>query len=226
MFIATLSLGAAMPADQPPAIAKEGPTIKSFAPAGHEILEQHKADFNGDGVLDAVLVIQRRGETDPEASRPLLVLFGTDRGGFRLAARADEAIPSPSSGGVADQDGFAGLKVRGNTFFIKRYGGSTIREEDSYQFRYQAGGWYLIGETHDISTVADFKVPDCPLISAAQKAHCVGYKVDTNLSTRQQIVSVYLDDSDQGVVSRRSVEIQRPVRLETFSPDWTVPVPR
>jgi hypothetical protein len=115
--------------------------------------------------------------------------------------------------------------VRGNTLIIRRYGGSSIREDDSYQFRYQSSDWYLIGETHDVSTVADFKLENCPLITAAQKAHCVGYKVDTNLSTRQQIVTVYLDDSDKGLVFRRSIEVERPVRLETFSADWTVRLP-
>lgn len=218
VFVAALSLAAATAAEQRPAIPNEGPTIKSFVPAGYELLEEHKGDFNGDGTPDAVLAIGKQDETDPDASRPLLILFGTDRSGFRIALRAEKAIPSTSTGGAAAEDGFAGLKVRGNTLIIRRYGGSTIREEDSYQFRYQDRDWYLIGETHDVSTVADFKMQDCPLISAVQKAHCVGYKVETNWSTRQQIVTVYLDDSDEGAVFHRSVQVKRPVRLETFSP--------
>jgi len=224
--VTALSVAAAVAAEQRPVIPTEGPTTKSFVPAGYKVLEEHKGDLNGDGTPDVVLVIGRQGETNPDAPRPLLILFGLNQGGFRLALRAETAVPSTGTGGVAAEDGFAGLKVRGNTLVIKRYGGSTIREEDSYQFRYQSGGWYLIGETHDISTVADFKVQDCPLLSAVQKPHCVGYKVDTNLSTLQQIVTVYLDDAEKGLVFRRSVQVKRAVQLETFSPGWTIDFPR
>jgi len=92
-----------------------------------------------------LLVLAKKAVAD--ADRPLLILFRDPNSGYRLSVRTDQAIPEPGSGGAAANDGFDGVKVVRNTFIISRYGGSSVRSPDAWQFRFQYSDWVLIARS-------------------------------------------------------------------------------
>jgi hypothetical protein len=217
-------LAAGTAAAQPPAMAGAAPTVDKFVPPGYRVLLRATADFNGDGLRDVLLVLARKGDAD--ADRPLLILFRDPAGGYTLSIRADRAIPETAAGGAAANDGFDGVKVRGNTFVISRYGGSSVRHSDEWQFRFQEGEWVLIGEA---LTAAGPGVV-CPGALDNQDLICTGYKIDTNFLTRRQVVTAdYADvarDKDASRVVRRTLPAGRLVRLAEFEPRRWAPMPR
>ncbi len=199
------------------------PLIASFIPEGYAPIAKGQADFNGDGLVDVVLVVARLADPDPEADRPLLVLFRRPDGAFVLSHRSDRAIPTKGMGGTASQDGFAGLRVERNTFLIEKYGGSSVREDASWRFRFQDSDWFLIGETSG----AYGEGVDCPGATPAGRRVCMGYEVDTNFLTRRQIIKIRYYDPVSAKYStqlmRRTVRVERHVRLGDFEPlNWAV----
>jgi hypothetical protein len=198
-------------------------SIQSFVPKGYAVIAEAKADFNGDGIGDRALVIANRA--DPEAPRPLLLLFGEANGGFVLAARSDKAIPEAASGGAAYPDGFDGLKAERNTLLIRQEGGSSVRTSSSWRFRFQDNGWFLIGETIDTSGLN----VTCPDRAAPASLQCTGYRVDTNFLTGNQIItSAYVDlvsEKDVERLLRRKAHV-KPVPLADFEPRYWSDLPR
>lgn len=142
-LFATFTLAAGPACAQSPSIYR-APSPEAFIPAGYAVLHRAGADFNGDGLRDVLLVLAN--QADPDAGRPLLILFRDPAGGYTLSIRTDQAVPEAATGGAAANDGFDGIRLRGNTFIISRYGGSSVRHADAWQFRYQQGVWVLIGE--------------------------------------------------------------------------------
>jgi hypothetical protein len=188
------------------------------------VLTRTAADFNGDGLQDVLLVLVKKA--DPEGDRPLLVLFRAAAGGYTLSIRTDRAIPEAGTGGAASNDGFDGIRVRGNTFVISRYGGSSVRHSDAWQFRYQQGEWVLIGETLE----AGGPGVSCPGVPQDRTLACTGYRIDTNFLTRRQVITAdYTDglrDKEVSRVTRRTLPAGKSVRLADFEPRPLAPMPR
>ncbi|MGH8413756.1 MAG: hypothetical protein ACRESX_03395, partial [Gammaproteobacteria bacterium] len=58
-----------------PQISSSGKTIQSFVPKGYKVYAKEEADFNGDGLRDAVIVITIDSDYHDGDPRPVLVLF-------------------------------------------------------------------------------------------------------------------------------------------------------
>lgn len=215
-----LATGAAA---QPPPVPGTAPTVDKFVPPGYRVLLRAAADFNGDGLQDVLLVLVKKA--DPDGNRTLLILFREAAGGYTLSIRSDQAIPETGTGGAVSNDGFDRIRVRGNTFVIARYGGSSVRHADAWQFRYQQGEWVLIGET---LTAAGPGV-GCPGAPDNKDLVCTGYKIDTNFLTRRQVITAdYVDvarDKDASRVVRRTLPAGKLVSLAEFEPRPWAPMP-
>jgi hypothetical protein len=128
-------------------IPSSGKTIESFVPRNYRILEQHEADLNGDGLRDAVLVVEFDDDVLAfENPRPLLILFRQRGGGYRLSARSDDVVYTASPG--VHGDSFYGIDIVGRTVVVKDGELSGAGSEGGGQhqkFRFQNGGWYRIG---------------------------------------------------------------------------------
>lgn len=75
--------------------------LRSFIPPGYKILDEASADINGDGYTDQVIVLKNPYEKmNGDTTRPLLVLVGNGKGGYRLLARSDSAVLCAGCGGV------------------------------------------------------------------------------------------------------------------------------
>ncbi|WP_201982662.1 hypothetical protein [Hymenobacter rubidus] len=136
-----------------PHIPATGRRLTDFIPAGYEVLNDGQAtgDLNRDGRPDAALVLRSKAEYKETAEtaeappRYLVVLFGTPTG-FALAAQASRVMLRQDDGG-AFGDPFAGIDIAKGVLSISHYGGSSWRWSHTDKFRYQAGSFYLIGET-------------------------------------------------------------------------------
>jgi hypothetical protein len=128
-----------------------------FVPEGWVVEQQEVADFNGDGLADALLMMRPR-ETSGVPQRILAVVLrqpGTGAG-YKLAELNRRLIPQ--AGGSAQEDPMADgeLATRRGGFDIKltlmASAGSYLSATVRYRFRYEGGCFRLIGydrmETH------------------------------------------------------------------------------
>lgn len=163
-FLPLLLALLAAPAPTAPATPAAGATPASFIPAGYQQLGKELAtgDLNGDGRPDVVLALGAVAEDSTEVGgdelppRLLLVLWRT-ASGYQLAARSEQALLCKTCGG-AYGDPYAGLEIKKGILLVHHYGGSSWRWTIDSRFRYQQGGFFLIGET-----VSDGHIVDqCP----------------------------------------------------------------
>ena len=169
-------------------ITKEIKNIEYFIPNGWEVLQTENGDLNKDGLADAVIVAEDVNYKNVDGSscgefscpRRILILFQTKNGEYELSIKSDKAILLAGEGGIFG-DPFAGVKIENGSLLISFYGGSAWRWSRSYRFRYQDGGWFLIGAT---------------LNSYWNVVDCVDDKVDYNFLTgrKQEIKSSNWDN--------------------------------
>ena len=97
-----------------------------------------RADLNGDGTQDFILVLEEnaKSEVEDEGQRSLLILTrGTD-GKLSLAKRNDKGVVYCRKCGGVFGDPFESLEVGLKTFTVNMYGGSNWRWTYSYKFNY------------------------------------------------------------------------------------------
>jgi hypothetical protein len=184
----------------PIAIPASGKSVESFVPRDYRIHERHEADLNGDGLRDAVLVLEFDDDVLAyENPRPLVILFRQRDGGYRLSARSDDVVYTASPG--AHGDHFYGIEIRGRTVIVKDGGfsGGGAEGGDQHQkFRYQNGGWYLIGvDDHEWRYPRDGNVAAdasrnnaewCPWLKLPADQTCMELRVSKNFNTREETV--------------------------------------
>lgn len=134
-----------------------------FAPSGWHMEKEtlKEADLNGDGRLDAAMVISSGEQlnTDAQGERAfakhvlILALRGSD-GKLHRSIVSDAAVLDGDEGGVFG-DPFESLSIERSTVVIKHYSGSRDRWSYTHRYRYQNGEWTLIGLTIGNSDTLD-----------------------------------------------------------------------
>lgn len=130
-------------------------SAQAFVPAGAKLLETIKGDLNGDGIEDALLVIDppapglAAGENGP--NRIVMLVLGGADGKWHLAARNDKLVPCSACGGVMG-DPFGYARASSGSFTVVNSGGSRERWTDSYTFRYAPAdkAWWLEGVSRQV----------------------------------------------------------------------------
>lgn len=128
---------------------KSGNQIETFVPKGWRIIAKAEGDLNKDNLSDTAAVIEQEAQNlslGEAAPRKLLIVSQKDNGTYELSIQSDKAILKANEGGVFG-DPLEGLAIENNSLLIKFYGGSSERWAQTYRFRYQDNGWYLIGAT-------------------------------------------------------------------------------
>ena len=129
---------------------KGSQNIESLIPEGWQLIAKAEGDLNQDNLVDAAIVIEQDVENlflDEAAPRALLIALQNDKGTYELSIRSDKAILKANEGGVWGDPFYEGLSVDRGSLLINFYGGSNWRWANTYRFRYQDDGWYLIGAT-------------------------------------------------------------------------------
>ncbi len=124
--------------------------IKSFVPAGYDVLNATSGDLNRDAFADVILVLNKPNERetsnvgDEPEKRPLLILLGESGNKFKFAARNDEVVLCVTCGGVFG-DPFEGITIKSGYFSVEHYGGSAWRWTKTITFKYSPAikNWLL-----------------------------------------------------------------------------------
>lgn len=114
--------------------------VAPFVEPGTKAIALERADLNGDGKQDFILVLEKenpaRDQYDlPANQRPLLILARGADGKLTLAKRNERVVLCSQCGGVFG-DPFEGIEARRNTFTVDLYGGSAWRWKYAYKFNY------------------------------------------------------------------------------------------
>lgn len=147
-----IGLAAVVPASSShPAFPESGVRPEVFVPAGWKIMAKADGDLNKDGIPDAVFVLKENAEEKGGAEtenmkRILVIIFGTPSGGYKLSATSKEAVLCKDCGGIFG-DPFVGVRIVRGVIAVEHYGGSRDRWGYIHRWRYQNGGWFLIGLT-------------------------------------------------------------------------------
>ena len=130
--------------------------VMPFVEAGTKAIAIEKADLNGDGREDFILVLEKEqpakdADDFPIGQRPLLILLRGADGKLTVAKRNNRIVMCSQCGGVFG-DPFEGVIAGRNTFSVEHYGGSSWRWKYSYKFNYSRidKTWQLI-RVEDIS---------------------------------------------------------------------------
>ena len=203
LLLTALLLAHFVQAQDPRVIPARGKNISEFIPRNYVILDDPKPDMNGDGIEDALLVLDDTTITseDDSLSRIIVILFKTAEG-FETSAVALHAIDCKHCGGVGG-DPFQGVRYESKrkSIFISHWGGSRWAWASEYQFRYQEGGWYLIG-----SELADYdKLGLCEKLSDN-----IGSTTSTNYLTGD-VVEKVIDEKCKLTYNKKK-EPKRPLQ--------------
>src|SRR6185436_6985273 len=124
--------------------------VVPFVESGTKAIALEKADLNGDGAEDFVLVLEKEkpakdADDFPIGQRPLLILLRGADGKLSSAKRTERVIMCSQCGGVFG-DPCDGIIAKRNTFSVEHYGGSAERWKFSYQFNYSRADktWQLV----------------------------------------------------------------------------------
>jgi|GEM_PF-719630 len=122
-----------------------GDTIESYVPEGWQLLDSVDLDFNGDGTMDKVGVIEKNYEDKDydtwDYPRILFALRGSESG-YILDFEDINLVRHSDEGGVFG-DPYLPLTTDGKDFEINTFGGSAWKWSERSQFTYIDGIWYL-----------------------------------------------------------------------------------
>jgi hypothetical protein len=186
-------------------------SIDDLIPKGWELFERGQGepvktegDLNEDGISDIAAVIKKTGENKEVQPRALLIAFGNKDKSYTLSTIAEKSILGADKGGVWG-DPLEGISINRGSVLISFYGGSNWRWYQSYRFRYQDKGWYLIG-----ATLGSYFTGTTDRENADEE--------DFNLITGDYIIKKTNDNSKQ--ITTKGNRGKRPlVNLKDFIPD-------
>ena len=162
-------------------------------PFGWQLLTQAVGDLNKDGNDDLALVIAPEDEANRNQNenprRRLVVYFQLADGRYSRVIESTSAILCYHCGGVFG-DPFESLDIERGAVVLRHYGGSRDRWGLTHRFRWQDGGWYLIGRTRHFHDT----------LSPREEI------IDENLSTGKTIIK---RTNEAGINSRESQEAGR-----------------
>ena len=152
-----------------PELPEKGSALSDWVPTGWLVKEKAKGDLNKDGREDLALILERKepaphrrgcgkdADTSNAPPRILILLLTRAEGGYQLSA-VDTKIVSRADEGRIFGDPLEMLLVERGSVVLHHYGGSAWRWFQTYRFRYQDTGWFLIGFTdgsnHNVSRLS------------------------------------------------------------------------
>ncbi|MEM8743952.1 MAG: hypothetical protein AAGF14_04880 [Pseudomonadota bacterium] len=152
-----------------PELPEQGSDISDWILPGWKARATEKGDLNKDGREDVALILERdapakhaRGcgakrDTSAASPRILVLLLAQQGGGYRLSAADPNIVLRADEGGIFG-DPLEMLLIERGSVLLRHYGGSAWRWVQTYRFRNQDGGWFLIGYTdgtnHNVSRLS------------------------------------------------------------------------
>ena len=137
--------------DHIPLLASEGKTIDAFIPSGWTLIDAVDVDFNKDGFMDKVGVLEIDGSdmTEDEiydVPRLLFAIENNDDQHYELSFQDPNLIRTRFEGGIFG-DPYLEMDVSDNNFSTHAFGGSSWKWSEDNTYSYRNGEWYLIKAT-------------------------------------------------------------------------------
>lgn len=169
--------------------------LEPFVPQGKEMLDFGKADLDGDGRSDYILILKIAGEdtlsfddTNWDMQRNLLLLTRQASNKLKQAAFNNELVLCRHCGGAVG-DPYMGLSTRPGEFTLEFYGGSSWKWGQTITFRYDKAkkNWFVYRdiatsshpeEDRYVETQAILEKAEIGEISLQQ--YTVNYNMDTS----------------------------------------------
>ncbi len=111
-------------------------------PAGWSMLDILENDFNNDGLIDIVGVVEHPFKEDEMYPR-ILFVYMNNGNGFNRNIVNQYLIRNRDEGGVMG-DPYQELTAHKNTFTTHAFGGSAWKWNENYTFNYKDGEWFLL----------------------------------------------------------------------------------
>jgi len=207
--------------DDYPAIIETGKTVAAFIPKSCTVVKRVSGDLNGDGAMDAVVIIQGTSkkflnknegfggpvfDTNP---RILFILFKEKGiGGFRLAAQSNTFVVAPNSPVMTEP--FQDMAIKKGVLslqFEEFYSaGSWSMSNRTYKFRFENEEFVLIGldKTYVQRNTGETEIRSYNFLTG---------KVKTDVGM--------IDDSVKPKVEWRNFVLQPKMTLKTIPPPLT-----
>ncbi|MFT4666869.1 MAG: hypothetical protein ACI9RM_000674 [Ulvibacter sp.] len=122
-------------------------------PKSFKILNEKEGDLDKDGIPEKVIVYDTEKETDFGTERQIYI-YKKDNDKWVLWKKSIGAV-LPSLHGGAMGDPFEGISIEKNCIVINHFGGSRQKWNYTHRFRYQNGGFQLIGATVNSGSPCD-----------------------------------------------------------------------
>jgi len=106
--------------------------VASYIDKDEKFLKIEYGDLNRDTIEDAILVTEKKN-----GNRPLYILLGTEKGGYRVYGKNENIVYRAEAGG-ARGDPFYGITIKNGYFSIEHEGGSRWMWTDIITFRYDS----------------------------------------------------------------------------------------
>ncbi len=128
----------------------EGGELSDFVPEGWVLMDSVTLDFNEDGILDYVGVLESQAALDSEgesyelASEPRILFAAASDGGGRYHLNfSNEYLIRTAVEGGPFGDPYEPLTANGRSFTTHSYGGSSWKWSEAYTYTYKNNSWYL-----------------------------------------------------------------------------------
>lgn len=167
---------------------------KMFLPAGQVLDTISYGDLNKDGLEDVVIVFQPKKALQHQrnTTRELRILFKQQDGKYLMAAKSNLVVMPENDGNIF----FTDTQIKNGVLIVNH---EFLRGGCSHIYRYQNGGFYLIGARNNTGD---------PTYNES---------FEYNLSTGKYIYDYSNDDDDTKSVKKEGVQKLNPLpKIETF----------
>ena len=137
----------------PPNLSSTSTSAEMFAPVGWLLMDYVETDYNGDGNIDIIGVLENENaeinyslpgwDDASKYPRILFAAINTGVGYYKLDFQDVNLVRTRYEGGTFG-DPYEPLTAEGNTFTINAFGGSSWKWDESSTFKYMNGEWYLV----------------------------------------------------------------------------------
>ncbi len=132
-----------------PNLPTEASSLEGFAVDEWALIDHVKLDFNNDGAMDIVGILQCEfsGEDKYYLAYPRILFAASNsgKGSYKLNFQDINLVRNQHEGGIFG-DPYAAITAEGNAFTISAYGGSAWRWSEAATFKYMDNDWYLVNE--------------------------------------------------------------------------------
>jgi hypothetical protein len=117
-------------------------SLLTFVPPSYSLNDTLRADLNGDGELDLLMILEG-DSSNPEVGRRLLKLLTSDKRKYKEEWTNGNSIYCRFCNGE-EGDPFQGIKIEGQTVRIEHFGGPNQKWARTTSFTYMNEDWYVI----------------------------------------------------------------------------------